>query len=58
VAGSFVGPGTATGTYQWTSGSGRFSHPIGNALFVVTSLDGVSFTVQFKGSLASAQPAP
>jgi hypothetical protein len=57
VAGAFVSPGAATGSYEWTSGTGRFEHPLGTARFVVTSTDGVHFSVQFKGSLSLIRPA-
>lgn len=58
VSGAFVGPATATGSYEWTSGTGRFEHPTGSALFVVTTSDGVHFAVQFRGdvSVVSANP--
>ncbi len=58
VTGAFVSAGTATGTYEWTSGTGRFRNPVGTARFVVTSTDGVHFTAEFKGLLTLVRTAP
>ena len=57
VAGAFVSAGAATGTYEWTSGTGRFEHPVGSARFVVNTLDGVHLKVEFKGTLSLIRPA-
>ena len=53
VAGGFVSPTTATGTYTFTGGTGRFANATGGADFVVTTPDGANFTVEFKGTLSS-----
>jgi hypothetical protein len=58
ISGGFVAPGTATGTYQWISGTGRFEHPIGSARFVVTSSDGVHFSLLFKGEITLLKAKP
>lgn len=51
VSGGFVSPTSATGTYQFTGGTGRFAGASGWASFSLTSDDGVHFTVEFKGSI-------
>ena len=58
VSGVFVAAGTATGTYEWTAGSGRFRNATGTARFVVTSTDGIHFTAQFKGLVTSVRANP
>lgn len=50
--GAFVSPGSATGTYAFTGGSGRFAHASGGAEFVLATPDGIHFSVSFAGSLA------
>ena len=51
VAGGFVEPGVARGTYALEGGSGRFATAIGIAEFVLTTPDGLNFTVEFEGDL-------
>jgi hypothetical protein len=53
VAGGFTSPTTATGTYSFTGGTGRFAESFGSADFVVTTADGISFTAAFEGTLSS-----
>jgi hypothetical protein len=53
VAGGFIAPGIATGTYTFTGGTGRFVNASGGADFVVTTADGVHFTVEFEGLLST-----
>jgi hypothetical protein len=53
VQGGFVSPTTATGTYTFTGGTGRFANATGGADFVVTTPDGAHFTVEFNGTLSS-----
>lgn len=49
VEGIFVSPTTATGTYTFDGGSGRFGQALGEASFVIYTSDGVHFKVQFRG---------
>ncbi len=49
VSGGFVSPASATGTYQFTGGTGRFAGATGWASFSLTTEDGVHFSVVFKG---------
>jgi len=51
LVGAFVTPGTATGYYTFTSGTGRFSGAGGDVDFVLSSPDGVHFSASFDGSL-------
>lgn len=51
VTGAFVAPGTATGRYRFTGGTGRFATASGKATFSLSSPDGVNFRVEFKGHL-------
>jgi hypothetical protein len=53
VEGGFVSPTTATGTYTFTGGTGRFENASGEADFTLSTPDGVHFTVEFDGSLSS-----
>lgn len=53
VEGGFVSPTTATGTYTFTGGTGRFQNASGEADFSLSTLDGVHFVVEFDGSLSS-----
>jgi hypothetical protein len=53
VAGGFISPTTATGTYTFTGGSGRFANATGGADFVASTSDGVHVTVEFTGTLLS-----
>jgi len=51
--GGFTSPTTATGTYTFTGGTGRFKNATGEAEFFVTTPDGVHFTVEFSGTISS-----
>ena len=53
VEGGFISPSTATGTYTFTGGTGRFAKATGGAEFVLSTPDGVHFSVEFKGTLSS-----
>ena len=53
VEGGFVSPTTATGTYTFAGGTGRFQNASGEADFSLSTPDGVHFTVEFDGSLSS-----
>ena len=53
VAGGFVSPSRATGTYAFTGGTGLFQDASGEADFSLSTSDGVHFTVEFDGSLSS-----
>jgi hypothetical protein len=53
VAGGFVSPTTATGTYTFTGGTGRFANASGAADFILSTPDGVHFSVTFEGTLSS-----
>jgi hypothetical protein len=53
VVGGFISPGTATGTYTFTGGTGRFANATGGAEFVLSTPDGIHFSVEFKGTLSS-----
>lgn len=51
VAGRFVSPTTATGTYTFSGGPGRFKNVTGGADFVASTSDGIHVTVEFEGTL-------
>jgi hypothetical protein len=53
VEGGFVSPTRVTGTYTWTGGTGRFANATGGADFVISTPDGVHFSVEFNGTLSS-----
>ena len=53
VVGGFISPNTATGTYTFTGGTGRFANATGGAEFVISTPDGVHFSVEFNGTLSS-----
>jgi hypothetical protein len=53
VEGGFISLGTATGTYTFTGGTGRFANATGGADFVISTPDGVHFSVEFNGTLSS-----
>lgn len=55
VSGGFVSPTTATGTYTFLGGTGRFKQATGSADFVVTTADGVHFTVEFRGTVSTVK---
>jgi hypothetical protein len=55
VSGGFVSPTSATGTYQFTGGTGRFAGASGWAAFSLTTEDGVQFSVAFKGAIEGAK---
>lgn len=54
VSGGFVSPTSATGTYKFTGGTGRFAQASGRASFSLTTEDGVHFNVAFKGTIDRA----
>ncbi len=51
IEGAFTGPATASGTYSFTGGTGRFATATGTAYFSVALTDPVHFTVDFNGSI-------
>ena len=51
IAGAFTSPATASGTYSFTGGTGRFADATGTAHFSVALTDLVHFTVEFNGSI-------
>lgn len=51
VAGGFVSPTTAVGTYTFTGGTGRFRNASGGADFVGETTDGVHLALTFEGTL-------
>ena len=53
VAGGFISPTTATGAYTFTGGTGRFTNASGRADFVLSTADGIHFSVEFEGTLSS-----
>jgi len=53
VAGGFTSPTSAAGTYTFTGGTGRFVNASGQADFVLSTSDGIHFTVEFAGTLSS-----
>ena len=53
VVGGFISPTAATGTYTFTGGTGRFANATGGAAFVISTPDGIHFSVEFKGTLSS-----
>jgi len=52
LAGQFVSPSTATGTYTFSGGTGRFASATGTADFVLSTPDGLNFSVIFEGNLS------
>ena len=52
-AGGFISPTTATGTYTFTGGTGRFENATGSAAFVASTPDGVHLSAEFEGTLSS-----
>lgn len=53
VVGGFISPNTATGIYAFTGGTGRFANATGGAEFVISTPDGIHFSVDFEGTLSS-----
>jgi hypothetical protein len=51
LVGGFVSPTSASGSYLFTGGTGRFAGASGDADFLLTTPDGVHFSVAFEGSL-------
>lgn len=51
IAGAFTSLTTASGTYTFTGGTGRFEGATGTAFFSVELLDAGQFTVAFNGTL-------
>ena len=58
VQGGFVSATSATGTYTFTNGTGRFTGVSGSAAFALTTPDGVSFAVDFSGTVSSSGRGP
>lgn len=52
LVGAFTGSNTASGTYYFTGGSGRFSDASGEAAFDVVQSDPLNFTVVFEGTFS------
>ena len=52
VSGGFISPTTATGSYTFTGGIGRFANARGSAEFILLTSDGINFTVEFLGTLS------
>jgi hypothetical protein len=54
VAGGFISPPTtATGAYTFTGGTGRFANASGRADFILSTPDGIHFSVEFEGTISS-----
>ena len=51
IAGGFTSAATASGSYTFTGGTGRFENATGTAYFSVALTDPVHFTVEFNGSI-------
>ena len=51
ISGAFTSAATASGSYTFTGGTGRFANAAGTALFAIVLTDQVHFTVEFSGSL-------
>jgi hypothetical protein len=51
ITGAFTSATTATGSYEWTGGTGRFENASGTVYFVATLSDQVHFDVEFNGIL-------
>lgn len=51
LAGGFVSPTTVSGTYTFSGGTGRFASTTGEAQFLLSTPDGLNFTVIFEGNL-------
>ena len=51
IAGAFTSETTASGTYTFTGGTGRFEGTTGIAYFAVELLEGGQFKVTFNGAL-------
>ena len=51
LAGAFTGAGTASGTYTFTGGTGRFDDASGVAYFSIVQSDPANFTFEFAGAI-------
>jgi hypothetical protein len=51
VAGAFISPTTAVGTYTFTGGTDRFRYASGSAAFVGVTPDGIHITLTFEGMI-------
>lgn len=51
IAGAFTSAATASGSYTFTGGTGRFANASGTALFSIVLTDASHFTVAFNGSM-------
>ena len=53
VAAQFTSPTNVVGTMTFTGGTGRFKNATGQADAIVSTPDGIHFTVEFEGSVSS-----
>lgn len=53
LAGGFISPTTAVGTYTVVGGTGRFAGATGSAHFEAVSPDGIQLTARFDGTISS-----
>ena len=51
VAGGFISPTTAVGTYTFTGGTGRFADASGEAEWVGVTTDGIHVALTFEGTI-------
>ena len=51
VAGGFISQTVVSGSYSVTGGTGRFENSTGSATFILSTADGMHFTVSFEGTL-------
>jgi hypothetical protein len=51
ISGAFTSPTTASGTYSFTGGTGRFEGATGTAFFSVSLTGPTTFNVEFNGTL-------
>ena len=51
VAGGFISPTTAVGTYTFTGGTGRFANASGGADWVGVTSDGIHVALTFEGTI-------
>jgi hypothetical protein len=52
LAGGFISPTTAVGTYTFTGGTGRFENASGETDFVGVTFDGVHISLNFEGTVS------
>jgi hypothetical protein len=51
VAGGFISQTVVSGSYTFTGGTGRFENASGGATFILSTTDGIHFTIRFEGNL-------